>query len=142
MLTKGMLKTVIGVALLSPLALSAPVRTHHATHAGRKKPAKGKTKAKTRGKTSRKKTATIAPRRSTQRTPAPDRYREIQGALAAKGYYKGPQNGEWGAESTDALQRFQRDQNLKGDGKLDSLSLIAMGLGPKRQMEKPSQLQP
>lgn len=32
----------------------------------------------------------------------------------------------------EALKRFQSDQNLTQDGKLGSLSLIAMGLGPKR----------
>lgn len=32
----------------------------------------------------------------------------------------------------DALKRFQHDQNLVEDGKVGSLSLIALGLGPKR----------
>jgi hypothetical protein len=32
----------------------------------------------------------------------------------------------------EALKRFQADQNLTPDGKLGSLSLIALGLGPKR----------
>ena len=32
----------------------------------------------------------------------------------------------------DALKRFQHDQNLPEDGKVGSLSLIALGLGPKR----------
>jgi hypothetical protein len=30
------------------------------------------------------------------------------------------------------LKRFQREQNLPDDGKIGSLSLIALGLGPKR----------
>lgn len=64
--------------------------------------------------------------------PTPERYKEIQQALAEKGYYKGEVNGEWTADSTDALRRFQSDQNLAADGKLGSLSLIALGLGPKR----------
>jgi peptidoglycan hydrolase-like protein with peptidoglycan-binding domain len=64
--------------------------------------------------------------------PTPERYQEIQQALAARGYYKGPVNGTWNSDSVDALKRFQADQNLPPDGKLTSLSLIAMGLGPKR----------
>ena len=32
----------------------------------------------------------------------------------------------------DGLRRFQVDQNLTADGKIGSLSLIALGLGPKR----------
>jgi hypothetical protein len=41
----------------------------------------------------------------------------------------------------DALRRFQADQNLDVDGKIGSLSLIAMGLGPKRMtaQSKPEQ---
>lgn len=64
--------------------------------------------------------------------PTPERYQQIQQALADKGYYKGETSGQWNAESMDALKRFQSDQNLTSDGKLNSLSLIALGLGPKR----------
>ena len=71
-------------------------------------------------------------RRSSQQAPTPDRYKEIQHALASKGYLQGEPNGAWDAESTEALKRFQADQNLTPDGKINSLSLIAMGLGPKR----------
>lgn len=33
----------------------------------------------------------------------------------------------------EALKRFQADQNLDADGKIGALSLIALGLGPKRE---------
>ena len=77
-------------------------------------------------------------RRSYQQAPTADRYKEIQQALAKKGYYKGEANGEWGPDSTEALKRFQVDQNLTPDGKLGSLSLIALGLGPKRMTAQSS----
>lgn len=64
--------------------------------------------------------------------PAVDRYKEIQQALADKGYFAGTVDGTWGPESIDALKRFQKDQNLDVDGKLGALSLMALGLGPKR----------
>lgn len=64
--------------------------------------------------------------------PSRERYRDIQQALADKGYYQGEVNGEWNAGAADALLRFQSDHNLKVDGKIGSLSLIALGLGPKR----------
>ncbi len=67
-----------------------------------------------------------------QMTPTPERYQEIQQALASKGYFHGELNGAWGPDSIDALKRFQADQNLMPDGKIGSLSLIALGLGPKR----------
>ena len=73
------------------------------------------------------------PRRAPQQQPTPDRYREIQQALADKGYFHGTPDGDWGAESVDALKRFQADQNLDADGKIGALSLIALGLGPKRE---------
>ena len=66
--------------------------------------------------------------------PTPERYMEIQQALADKGYYEGPINGIWGSACVDALKRFQQDQNLEPDGKLGALSIIALGLGPKRQL--------
>jgi peptidoglycan hydrolase-like protein with peptidoglycan-binding domain len=70
---------------------------------------------------------------SRQSAPTPDRYMQIQQALADKGYYTGPVNGVWGADSVAALKKFQEDQNLTVDGKLGSLSLIALGLGPQRE---------
>jgi peptidoglycan hydrolase-like protein with peptidoglycan-binding domain len=72
-------------------------------------------------------------RRSGQLQPTPERYREIQQAMVDKGYFAGPVDGEWGASSVDALKRFQHDQNLTEDGKIGSVSLIALGLGPKRE---------
>jgi hypothetical protein len=47
-----------------------------------------------------------------------------------------------------ALKRFQEDQNIAADGKLGALSLIALGLGPKREplqtqfLSKPSDTNP
>jgi peptidoglycan hydrolase-like protein with peptidoglycan-binding domain len=85
--------------------------------------------------TSKSKTSKKAPttyRRSTQLQPTVERYKEIQQALASKGYFNGPVDGTWGPSSTEALKKFQRDQNLTEDGKIGSLSLLALGLGPKR----------
>jgi peptidoglycan hydrolase-like protein with peptidoglycan-binding domain len=81
---------------------------------------------------SAKKPAPAASRRSPQQRPTVERYQEIQQALADKGYFKGPVDGNWGPDSVDALTRFQHEQNLTEDGKIGSLSLIALGLGPKR----------
>ena len=96
--------------------------------------AKGTTASKKAGKKASGKAASkqTATRRSTQREPTPERYQEIQQSLADKGYYSGPVNGAWGPDSVQALKRFQRDQNIGDDGKLGSLSLMALGLGPKR----------
>jgi peptidoglycan hydrolase-like protein with peptidoglycan-binding domain len=73
-----------------------------------------------------------------QTTPTANRYREIQSALAAKGYLPPEQaSGQWNDASADALKRFQADQNLEATGKINSLSLIALGLGPKHDANAP-----
>lgn len=71
--------------------------------------------------------------RSSQVQPSSERYKEIQQALSEKGYFGGAADGNWGPESMDALKRFQHDQNITEDGKISSLSIIALGLGPKRE---------
>lgn len=74
---------------------------------------------------------TVAARHPGQTAPTPERYKEIQQALAKKGYLHGDASGVWNQDSADALRHFQQDQNLEASGKLDSLSIIALGLGPK-----------
>lgn len=88
-----------------------------------------------RGGTNGRAAATVAATRTPsnwQARPSQERYIEIQQALADKGFFKGEANGTWGADSVTALKDFQRSQNLEPDGKLGSLSLIALGMGPKR----------
>jgi hypothetical protein len=82
-----------------------------------------------------------------QQAPTADRYAEIQRALAEKGYYTGPVTGQWNADSTDALKRFQADHKLTVDGKIGAKSLIELGLGPKRdaligEVAKPNEQTP
>jgi murein L,D-transpeptidase YcbB/YkuD len=86
---------------------------------------------------SRKKKTTAARRHAKQAAPVrrqlrptPERYAEIQRALAKSGYYEGSANGVWGQSSVDALQRFQQDKGLEPTGKIDALSLIKLNLGP------------
>lgn len=70
--------------------------------------------------------------RNRQLTPSPERYKEIQQALVAKGYLR-PEDagGPWNQTSIDALKNFQASQNIDSSGKINSLSLIALGLGPR-----------
>lgn len=66
--------------------------------------------------------------------PTVERTKEIQSALVQKGYLSGEASGNWDADTQAAMKRFQKDQNLDADGKISSLSLIALGLGPKRNL--------
>ena len=63
--------------------------------------------------------------------PGTDRLREVQQALIDRGYLKAEATGQWNAASIDALKKFELDQRVKVDGKIDSKMLIALGLGPK-----------
>lgn len=77
----------------------------------------------------------VTQRRQSQQVPGSERVREIQQALADRGYALEP-SGVWGSDSVEALKKFQTDQNinnLTGRGRLDPLTLIALGLGPKRE---------
>jgi hypothetical protein len=67
-----------------------------------------------------------------QQKPAPERIAEIQQALILKGHLSGSTDGIWDERSIRAMRSFQRDQWLTADGKITSLSLIALGLGPRR----------
>ena len=73
--------------------------------------------------------------------PDPERYQEIQKALADRGYFKGEVNGLWGDDSVDAMKRFQADQKLdETEGKIDARSLIGLGLGPRHDGSTASSL--
>ncbi len=132
------------VCLLPPgsVAETATKKPHHAARKKSKSAATPAKRAKTATKTgntktsakhrksSRSKTAAAA-WRSRQLAPTPDRYKEIQSALADRGYLKQAPSGVWDGQSAEALKRFQQDQSLEPTGKLNSLSLIALGLGAK-----------
>ncbi|MBM3746360.1 MAG: hypothetical protein FJW34_11235 [Acidobacteria bacterium] len=72
--------------------------------------------------------------RAGQQTPTRERYLEIQQALISRGLLDGPPTGTWGTDSVAALKKFQASQSLEATGKLDALTLIALGLGPKREV--------
>ena len=132
---------ILSIALLSIQAFAAEDSAGAKKQTPAAKPSSAALKPTTSRTTSARHTASSskkrpsrkpAYRRTAQQQPTPQRYKEIQQALADKGYFNGPADGNWGADSMDALKRFQHDQNLPEDGKIGSLSLIALGLGPKR----------
>ena len=99
-----------------------------------KTPAKGTTSAARRpsSKYSTRKVAAAPPRPRGQVVPTPERYKEIQQALFERGFMSSPPTGTWGPDSAVALRNFQQDQKIQITGKLDSMTIIALGLGPKR----------
>jgi hypothetical protein len=114
---------------------ATPARKGAATASSRKPGATTRSASSRGKKTAAKRGVTW---RNRQMSPSPDRYREIQGALASKGYLK-PEDatGTWNQTSSDAMKKFQAEQNLDSNGKINSLSLIALGLGPHRDPAPP-----
>jgi hypothetical protein len=127
-----MMRKILGYALAAGLAaLAYGAQDSTAKSAPPKAPARKPTAtAAAHSKTAKKAPTTTW--RNRQVAPSPERYKEIQDALVAKGYLK-PEDvgGGWNQNSMDALKRFQGEQNIEASGKINSLSLIALGLGPK-----------
>lgn len=116
------------------LALLLVTATSQPAAAAKKKAA---VRSKSKSKTSKKSTSQPVRSRA-QAAPTPERYKQIQDALAAKGFLTRDQaNGQWNAASVDALKRFQAAQNIDSTGRINSLSLIALGLGPKHDASVP-----
>ena len=111
-------------------------RSTKKTAAGSSKKRPTTRKASSKGRASSRSRRTATTWRNRQLAPSAERYTEIQRALAEKGYLKSEPTGSWGSESIEALRGFQRDQNLDPSGKIDSVSLIALGLGPKYETAK------
>jgi peptidoglycan hydrolase-like protein with peptidoglycan-binding domain len=116
------MKCKIAASLLAPAVLFAfsPASTSHSSVS------KGSKSKRPASRAARKRSGP-----SYQTHPTPERYKEVQQALADKGYFKGDVNGKWGDDSVDALKRFQSEHQLADDGKISALSLIQLGLGPK-----------
>lgn len=73
-----------------------------------------------------------------QSHPTRARYKQIQQALADKGFL--PQDevdGFWGPKSIAAMEKFQAAKRLPNDENIDALTLIALGLGPKHKSTIP-----
>jgi Putative peptidoglycan binding domain. len=138
---------LFSVTALLPQAEAAGKRSSSTVSSGKSSSKKKSVKAPSSGKKS-----AVSARRSTSQTrstsptktvrgeppaqqePTRERYKEIQQALAEKGYFNGEPNGIWGPESVEAMRRFQEDQDLVANGKITALSLIYLGLGPKRDV--------
>src|SRR5882672_8445048 len=108
---------------------TAPPKKTTAAPAAKKSVATAAHKGTTAGKKSVAKRPAVT-WRNRQMAPSPERYHEIQDALVTRGFLTSEQaTGGWNDASVDALKRFQAQQNLESSGKINSLSLIALGLG-------------
>lgn len=128
-----LLLPLLAFTFLLPAAFSsAPPKSAPAKPGAQsgKQPASKKQAASKRSRSSKRAPARAQAFR--QQQPEPQRIREIQQALAQRGYAVEP-TGVWDTPTVEALKKFQEDheiKNLSGRGKLDPLTLVALGLGP------------
>ena len=89
---------------------------------------KPKTPAKKSAKKTVQKAVAVTPKR--RRPSKPDEtIMQAQEALNAAGYHLGEPDGKPGPTTTAALKKFQGDRHLPVTGKLDSITLAALGIG-------------
>lgn len=89
---------------------------------------------KASGPRTRKKVAAAAakPKRLPLKTP-PEVVLEAQNALNRFGYNVGVPDGKTGTQTTLAIKRFQTDRTLPATGKLDAITLAALGVSSAAQ---------
>jgi putative peptidoglycan binding protein len=119
---KGASKSKSGTKRKGTIKRKATAKSKAPTTKSRRTVAKARSKSK----------STTPPRPRGQLRPSNERYKEIETALASRGYLGEEPSGKWGPPSVEALRAFQADHQLPPTGKLDSLSLIQLGLGPKQ----------
>ncbi len=61
-------------------------------------------------------------------SPSRDMIRQVQQALDQKGFNPGPTDGRMGSRTKQALESFQKKQNLQSSGQLDQQTLAALGV--------------
>ena len=112
----------------APRAAKQPAKAPAVSDSPKRSPAPSNSSRRT---AARKRDARTPVEARAQLRPTRERYAEIQTALAQAGYFQGPTNGDWGPTSVNALAYFQKDHGLEPTGKIDALSLVKLGLGPK-----------
>ena len=113
----------VWLAVSSPGQTSSPRKdTAKTKKSTAKKKSSGvrKTATKPSGKASKSKKA-VASRKAAaprgQQHPTPERYKQIEEVLAARGYLQEEPTGKWGPNSVAALRSFQADHQLPPTGR-------------------------
>lgn len=78
--------------------------------------------------TSRRQGASAAPSGGARVGLNQDQVRSVQQNLADRGYDPGQVDGRWGKRTQGALTAFQRDQNMRTNGRPDPQTLAALGV--------------
>ena len=90
---------------------------------------KPKTKTPPAKKTAKRAAVAVTSKRTTPAQPAAESIMAAQEALNAAGYHLGDPDGKPGPATTAALKKFQVDRHLPATGKLDTITMAALGIG-------------
>jgi len=121
-MTKRIWLCTLGAALLVSAAPVVSAARHTAVTQSSVKKKKGVTP---------KNKKKIKPTAHGQKTPTPDRIREIQGALNREGDFVGQPTGKWDDATVEAMKKFQEAHGVNPTGKIDASTLNKLGLGPE-----------
>lgn len=141
MIAVALAAVVVAAAQLEPSKENA-AKTKKSAPAKKKSSKKSSAKSSAAKKAPSKSSSTTTRRASAkkkasgprgQQRPTTERYKEIEEALAARGYLLEEPTGKWGTSSVEALRSFQADHDLPSTGRIDALSLTQLGLGPQPQ---------
>ncbi len=69
-------------------------------------------------------------------SPDASTIRAIQARLRELNFYRGPADGMWGAETQQALERFQQGRGLQPNGQINPATIAALGLDPARVVSR------
>lgn len=111
---------------LAPSSAARPLPPQQSSGSTAAAPAKPATSATAKKKSSKKRRSKREP---TQKAPTPERIKEIQSALSRRGYYQSEPNGKWDLNTVSAMQKFQSENGLDANGKINAVSLQKLGLG-------------
>jgi peptidoglycan hydrolase-like protein with peptidoglycan-binding domain len=65
-----------------------------------------------------------------ERDATPETIRHVQRRLSAHGYYQGPYNGRYDAETARGVARFQQERHIRHGGYLSVQTVEALDAGP------------
>jgi peptidoglycan hydrolase-like protein with peptidoglycan-binding domain len=113
----------------APSSVAGPPHPQQSSGTSSAAPSTSASSTTAKKKTSKTSKKRRSKREPTQKAPTPERISEIQSALSRRGYYQGQPNGKWDANTVNAMQKFQSENGLDANGKINAVSLQKLGLG-------------
>ena len=114
---------------MEPSSVAGPLHPQQSSGTSAAAPSTSASPTTAKKKTSKTSKKRRSKREPTQKAPTPERIKEIQSALSRRGYYQSEPNGKWDLNTVSAMQKFQSENGLDANGKINAVSLQKLGLG-------------